>query len=97
MSIGLVGKKCGMTRIFTETGESVPVTLIEATPNRITQVKTAESDGYNAVQVTAGSKRAALVNKPQDITPRPRSKPAVACGSSASTPRRLASTASVAN
>ncbi|HVP33823.1 MAG TPA: 50S ribosomal protein L3 [Steroidobacteraceae bacterium] len=65
MSIGLVGKKCGMTRIFTEAGESVPVTLIEATPNRITQVKTAESDGYNAVQVTAGNKRAALVNKPQ--------------------------------
>jgi len=65
MSIGLVGKKCGMTRIFTEAGESVPVTLIEATPNRITQVKTAESDGYNAVQVTAGNKRAALVTKPQ--------------------------------
>jgi large subunit ribosomal protein L3 len=64
MSIGLVGKKCGMTRIFTDAGESIPVTLIEATPNRITQVKTAESDGYNAVQVTAGSKRAALVNKP---------------------------------
>jgi large subunit ribosomal protein L3 len=64
MSIGLVGKKCGMTRIFTEAGEAVPVTLIEATPNRITQVKTPEHDGYSAVQVTAGSKRAALVNKP---------------------------------
>jgi len=64
MSIGLVGKKCGMTRIFTEAGESIPVTLIEATPNRITQVKTVESDGYSAVQVTAGKKRAALVNKP---------------------------------
>jgi large subunit ribosomal protein L3 len=64
MSIGLVGKKCGMTRIFTEAGESIPVTLIEATPNRITQVKTVESDGYSAVQVTAGTKRAALVNKP---------------------------------
>jgi large subunit ribosomal protein L3 len=64
MSIGLVGKKCGMTRIFTEAGESIPVTLIEASPNRITQVKTVESDGYSAVQVTAGSKRAALVNKP---------------------------------
>jgi len=63
MSIGLVGKKCGMTRIFTEAGESIPVTLIEATPNRITQVKTVESDGYTAVQVTAGKKRAALVNK----------------------------------
>jgi large subunit ribosomal protein L3 len=64
MSIGLVGKKCGMTRIFTEAGESIPVTLIEATPNRITQVKTVESDGYSAVQVTVGAKRAALVNKP---------------------------------
>ncbi len=65
MSIGLVGKKCGMTRIFTEAGESIPVTLIEATPNRITQVKTLEIDGYSAVQVTAGTKRAALVNKPK--------------------------------
>ena len=64
MSIGLVGKKCGMTRIFTDAGESIPVTLIEATPNRITQVKTVESDGYSAVQVTVGAKRAALVNKP---------------------------------
>jgi large subunit ribosomal protein L3 len=65
MSIGLVGKKCGMTRIFTEAGESIPVTLIEATPNRITQLKTLEIDGYSAVQVTAGTKRAALVNKPK--------------------------------
>ena len=65
MSIGLVGKKCGMSRIFTEAGESIPVTLIEATPNRITQVKTVETDGYTAIQVTAGTKRAALVNKPQ--------------------------------
>ena len=64
MSIGLVGRKCGMSRVFTEDGRSVPVTLIEATPNRVTQLKTVESDGYNAVQVTAGSKRAALVSKP---------------------------------
>ncbi|WP_067648351.1 50S ribosomal protein L3 [Dokdonella koreensis] len=64
MSIGLVGRKCGMSRVFTEDGRSVPVTLIEATPNRVTQVKTIETDGYNAVQVTAGNKRAALVNKP---------------------------------
>ena len=64
MSIGMVGRKCGMTRVFTPDGASVPVTLIEATPNRITQVKTQDSDGYNAVQVTAGSKRAALINKP---------------------------------
>ncbi|ANB18629.1 50S ribosomal protein L3 [Dokdonella koreensis DS-123] len=53
-----------MSRVFTEDGRSVPVTLIEATPNRVTQVKTIETDGYNAVQVTAGNKRAALVNKP---------------------------------
>jgi large subunit ribosomal protein L3 len=53
-----------MSRIFTEDGRSIPVTLIEATPNRVTQVKTTETDGYNAVQVTAGSKRAALINKP---------------------------------
>jgi len=53
-----------MSRIFTEDGRSIPVTLIEATPNRVTQVKTTEIDGYNAIQVTAGSKRAALINKP---------------------------------
>jgi large subunit ribosomal protein L3 len=64
MSIGLVGRKCGMSRVFTEDGRSVPVTLIEATPNRVTQVKTVEADGYSAVQVTAGAKRAALINKP---------------------------------
>ena len=64
MSIGLVGRKCGMTRVFTEDGVSVPVTLIEASPNRITQVKTKETDGYAAIQVTAGKKRAALVTKP---------------------------------
>ena len=64
MSIGLVGKKCGMTRIFTDAGESIPVTLIEATPNRITQIKTVETDGYTAIQVTAGTKRAALITKP---------------------------------
>jgi large subunit ribosomal protein L3 len=65
MSIGIVGRKCGMSRIFTEAGESVPVTLIEATPNRVVQVKTPESDGYAAIQVTAGAKRAALLNKPE--------------------------------
>lgn len=64
MSIGMIGRKCGMSRVFTENGESVPVTLIEATPNRVVQVKTLASDGYCAVQVTAGAKRAALVNKP---------------------------------
>ena len=61
--LGLVGRKAGMSRVFTEDGKSVPVTLIEATPNRITQIKTVEADGYSAVQVTAGVKRAALINK----------------------------------
>jgi large subunit ribosomal protein L3 len=64
MSIGIVGRKCGMSRLFTEDGQSVPVTLIEASPNRITQVKSVDSDGYAAVQVAAGTRRAALVNKP---------------------------------
>ena len=64
MSIGMIGRKCGMSRVFTENGESVPVTLIEAAPNRVVQVKTLDLDGYCAVQVTAGAKRAALVNKP---------------------------------
>ena len=64
MSIAMIGRKCGMSRVFTEAGESVPVTLIEASPNRVVQIKTQESDGYSAVQVTTGAKRAALVNKP---------------------------------
>jgi large subunit ribosomal protein L3 len=64
MSIGLVGRKCGMTRVFTDAGESVPVTLIEATPNRITQVKSDASDGYSAIQVAVGNKRASLLTKP---------------------------------
>src|SRR5437016_4773761 len=63
-NIGIVGRKCGMSRVFTEDGRSIPVTLIEASPNRITQVKTVESDGYTAIQVTAGAKRARLVTKP---------------------------------
>jgi len=63
MSLGLIGRKAGMTRIFTEDGVSIPVTIIEATPNRVTQVKTGESDGYSAVQVTAGTKKASSVNK----------------------------------
>ena len=64
-SLGIVGRKAGMSRVFTEDGQSIPVTLIEATPNRITQVKTVEADGYTAVQVTAGHKRASLINKPE--------------------------------
>jgi len=63
MTIGVVGRKCGMTRIFTEAGESVPVTVIEVEANRITQLKTLETDGYAAVQVTVGERRANRVNK----------------------------------
>jgi large subunit ribosomal protein L3 len=61
--MGIVGRKLGMTRIFTEDGASIPVTVIEATPNRVTQLKTEESDGYRAVQVTAGTRRPSRVNK----------------------------------
>ena len=64
MSIGLVGRKSGMTRVFTEEGASVPVTVIEAAPNRITQIKTDETDGYSAVQVTAGDVKQNRVSKP---------------------------------
>ena len=64
MSLGVIGRKSGMTRVFTEEGESVPVTVIEVEPNRITQVKDGESDGYRAIQVTTGSRRASRVNKP---------------------------------
>ena len=56
MALGLVGKKSGMTRIFNEEGVSVPVTVIEAEPNRITQVKSLETDGYSAIQVTTGER-----------------------------------------
>jgi len=65
MTMGIVGRKCGMTRVFTEDGVSIPVTVIEAQPNRITQVKTVESDGYRALQITAGSKKPSRVSKPQ--------------------------------
>ena len=64
-SLGIVGRKAGMSRMFTEDGKSVPVTLIEATPNRIAQIKTLEVDGYTALQVTAGVKRASLLTKPE--------------------------------
>ncbi len=57
MAIGLVGRKCGMTRVFTDAGDSVPVTVVELLPNRVTQVKTDERDGYRAVQVTYGQRR----------------------------------------
>jgi large subunit ribosomal protein L3 len=65
MTIGIIGRKVGMTRVFTEGGESVPVTVIQCTPNRITQVKTVEIDGYRAVQVTAGAVKPSRVNKPE--------------------------------
>jgi large subunit ribosomal protein L3 len=63
MTIGLVGRKCGMTRVFTDAGVTVPVTVIEALPNRITQIKSAVNDGYRAVQVTLGSRRPSRVSK----------------------------------
>ena len=64
MSIGIVGIKEGMTRVFMEDGQSVPVTVISAAPNRVTQVKNADADGYNAIQVTFGSVKQSKVNKP---------------------------------
>ncbi|MGS2718061.1 50S ribosomal protein L3 [Eionea flava] len=63
MTIGLVGRKSGMTRVFADDGASIPVTVIEVEPNRITQVKNTETDGYSAVQVTVGSRRASRVSK----------------------------------
>ncbi|WP_444676688.1 50S ribosomal protein L3 [Halomonas sp. E19] len=65
MTIGLVGRKAGMTRVFTEEGASVPVTVIEVAPNRVTSVKSVESDGYAAIQVTAGSRKAKHLTKAQ--------------------------------
>ncbi|RPH98373.1 MAG: 50S ribosomal protein L3 [Lysobacterales bacterium] len=64
MKIGLIGRKRGMTRVFTQEGDAVPVTVIEVNPNRITQVKSAEQDGYRSIQVTFGQRRGSLVNKP---------------------------------
>ena len=63
--IGLIGRKVGMTRVFTEAGVSIPVTAIEIEANRVTQVKTLETDGYSAIQVTTGSKKASRVTKPE--------------------------------
>ncbi len=65
MTIGLIGRKRGMTRVFTEQGDSVPVTVIEVSPNRITQVKTVDADGYSALQITLGTKRNSLLTKPE--------------------------------
>ena len=63
MSLGLVGRKIGMTRVFTDDGTSLPVTVLEMSNNRVTQIKTAETDGYSAVQLAFGSRRATRVNK----------------------------------
>ena len=83
MSVGLIGRKAGMTRVFTEDGVSVPVTVIEVEPNRVTQVKTEETDGYSAVQVTVGSRRANRVNKAAaGHLRKQRLKRAAVCGSS---------------
>jgi large subunit ribosomal protein L3 len=65
MSIGLIGKKIGMTRVFTADGVSTPVTVVEVSPNRITQLKSVDTDGYSAIQVTTGSVHAGRVNKPK--------------------------------
>ena len=65
MTIGVVGRKIGMTRVFTDDGASLPVTVIQVEANRVTQLKTVEIDGYNAVQVTTGTKKASRVNKPK--------------------------------
>ena len=63
MAISLLGQKVGMTRVFSEDGSATPVTVLEVTPNRVSQVKTVETDGYNAVQLIAGTKKASRVNK----------------------------------
>ena len=63
MTIGIVGRKSGMTRVFTDAGESIPVTVVEIESNRVTQVKSVETDGYNAIQVAVGSGRASRVSK----------------------------------
>ena len=65
MTIGLVGRKSGMTRVFTEEGVSIPVTVVEVSPNRVTQIKELDTDGYRAIQVTAGSRKASRVSKAQ--------------------------------
>lgn len=64
MTVGVVGRKCGMSRVFTEDGTSIPVTVIEVLPNRITQIKNIDNDGYSAIQITAGKRAANRINKP---------------------------------
>ncbi|CDZ78093.1 50S ribosomal protein L3 [Legionella massiliensis] len=64
MTIGLLGRKIGMTRVFTEDGISIPVSVVEVLPNRVSQIKTIDTDGYSAVQLTGGEKKSSHVNKP---------------------------------
>ena len=64
MTIGLLGRKIGMTRVFTEEGISIPVSVVEVLPNRVSQIKTIDTDGYIAVQLTGGEKKASRVSKP---------------------------------
>ena len=65
MTVGIVGRKSGMTRVFTEDGVSVPVTVVEVVPNRVTQIKEQDTDGYRAIQVTTGNRKTSKVSKPE--------------------------------
>ena len=65
MTVGIVGRKSGMTRVFTEDGVSVPVTIVEVVPNRVTQIKEQDTDGYRAIQVTTGNRKTSKVSKPE--------------------------------
>ena len=83
MSLGLIGRKVGMMRIFTDEGDSIPVTVVDVSDNRVTQVKTTETDGYSAVQVAFGKRRPSRVNKlPLDIMLKQVSKPVLFCANS---------------
>ena len=70
MSLGLVGRKVGMTRVFADDGSAIPVTVLDVANNRVTQIKTPDTDGYAAVQITFGKRRASRVSKPHGRTPR---------------------------
>ena len=65
MALGLIGRKLGMTRVYTEEGAAIPVTVVEVEPNRVMRVKTPEIDGYRAVQVTTGGKHRNRISKPE--------------------------------
>src|SRR5690625_1605428 len=90
MTIGIVGRKSGMTRIFTDDGVSIPVSVIEVVPNRVTQVKNVETDGYSAVQVTVGSRRASASVVPLPaISLKLTLKLVVVCGSCATIVKKI--------